>query len=99
MPTCSQCEVNEAKYQVDNTTMCGGCLALTERSHNVRPLKRSGAARVKLSVLQSFKRRVAAKEFDAPIMPAPVFQPVAPPSIFNPVKKLFGRFFQKRGRG
>jgi len=68
MPTCSQCAVHPATYQVDSSVLCQPCLALTEYPHSVSRLKHNGRSappRIDLRAMQHFRRRVAAGEFSA----------------------------------
>ena len=68
--TCSQCEVNEARYKVDSSVLCQPCLTDTQHGHNVSRLKGSNAPRVDLKAMQAFRRRVAGGEFGNSWLPA-----------------------------
>jgi len=70
MPTCSQCEANPATYQVDSSVLCQPCLTDTQRGHNVSRLKHSHAPRIRLAVMQAFRRRVHGGEFAGSWLPA-----------------------------
>ena len=70
MPTCSQCEVNAATYQVDSSVLCQPCLTNTQRGHNVSRIKHTHSPRINLNAMQAFRRRVARGEFRGSWLPA-----------------------------